>query len=205
MIITGMDEEEVRIRAELVSEVLTRNEVMVMDPSMLPPELAELVTTDPLKGSVGVKMNAVGAYKGAFQWQAGYISLDRIPDISRDYRKLIRKYWKTSDVKVSMEAALTGTDIQGPRPYARLGTVEFDYWWDQGNPESVKRAGVMIRKTTELLFKYGAIPIRNMFGFGELLMPRLGRYYDLVKQTRKAFDPANLMHPDVLPATDDYV
>jgi FAD/FMN-containing dehydrogenase len=205
MIVTGMDEEETRIRAELVNEVLARNEVMVMDASMLPPELAELVTTDPLKGSVGVKMNTVGAYKGAFQWQAGYISLDRIPAISQEYRKLIRKYWKTSDVKVSMEASLTGTDIQGPLPYARLGTVEFDYWWDQGNPESVKRASVMIRKTTELLFKYGAIPIRNMFGFGELLMPRLGVYHDQVKALRKAFDPANLMHPDVLPATDDYV
>ena len=44
-----------------------------------------------------------------------------------------------------------------------------------------------------------------MFGFGELLMPRLGVYYDLVKKMRKAFDPANLMHPDVIPATDDYV
>jgi hypothetical protein len=63
----------------------------------------------------------------------------------------------------------------------------------------------MIRKTTELLFRHGVIPIRNMFGFGELLMPRLGVYYDLVKKMRKAFDPANLMHPDVLPATDDYV
>jgi FAD/FMN-containing dehydrogenase len=205
MIVTGMDEEEVQIRAELVNEVLGQNEVMVMDTSVLPPEFAELVTTDPLKGSVGVKMNTVGAYKGAFQWQAGYINVDKIPAISKEYQKLIRKYWKTSDVKVSMEASLTGTDIQGPLPYARLGTVEFDYWWDQGNPESVKRAGVMIRKTTELLFKHGAIPIRNMFGFGELLMPRLGVYYELVKKMRTAFDPANLMHPDVLPATNDYV
>jgi hypothetical protein len=205
MIVTGMDEEETRIRSELVNEILTRNEVMVMDPSMIPPELLEVISTDPMKGSVGVKGNTVGAYKGAFQWQAGYISLHRIPAITEEYHKLIRKYWKTSDVNVSMEASLTGTDIQGPLPYARLGTVEFDYWWDQGNPESVKRASVMIRKTTELLFKYGAIPIRNMFGFGELLMPRLGVYYDQLKKMREAFDPANLMHPDVLPTTDDYV
>jgi FAD/FMN-containing dehydrogenase len=205
MIVTGLDEEQIQIRKELVQDVLARNEVMVMDPSMLPPELAELIYTDPLKASLGVKNNTVGAYKGAFQWQAGYISVGKIPAITAEYQKLIRKYWKTSDVKVSMEAALTGTDIQGPLPYARLGTVEFDYWWDQGNPESVKRASVMIRKTSELLFKYGAIPIRNMFGFGELLLPRLGAYHDLVKKMRRAFDPANLMHPDVIPATDDYV
>jgi hypothetical protein len=100
---------------------------------------------------------------------------------------------------------MTGTDIQGPLPYARMGTVEFDYWWDQGNPESVKRAGVMIRKTTELMFRHGVIPIRNMFGFGELLIPRLGVYSDILKSLRGVFDPANLMHPDVLPATEDYV
>ena len=205
IIVTGMDEEEIRVRTELLTEVLDRNEVMMMDLSLFPPEMSEWVTSEPAKSSVGVKTNTVGAYRGAFQWQAGYIRLDRVPEISREYRKLIRKYWKTSDVKVSMEASLTGTDIQGPLPYARMGTVEFDYWWDQGNPESVKRAGVMIRKTTELMLKFGVIPIRNMFGLGEMLIPRLGVYHDLLKQVRRAFDPANLMHPDVIPATDDYV
>ncbi len=205
MIVTGLDEEEVQIRTELVKEILDRLEILTMDPSMLPPELADMITTDPMKASVGVNGNTVGAYRGAFQWQAGYIELDKIPAISTEYRKLIRKYWKTSDVKISMEASLTGTDIQGPLPYARVGTVEFDYWWDQGNPESVKRASVMIRKTTELLFKYGAIPIRNMFGFGELLIPRLGVYHEILKRMRGTFDPANLMHPDVLPVTEDYV
>jgi hypothetical protein len=28
---------------------------------------------------------------------------------------------------------------------------------------------------------------------------------NILKDARKAFDPANLMHPDVLPVTDDYV
>ena len=176
-----------------------------MDPSMLPPELSEWISTDPLKASLGVKNNTVGTYKGAFQWQAGYVSVDRVPILTMEYKKLIRKYWKTSDVKVTMEASLTGAVIHGPFPYARVGMIEFDYWWDQGNPESVKRASVMIRKTTELLLDHGGLPTRNNFGFGEILMPRLGVYYDLVKKMRKAFDPANLMHPDVLPATDDYV
>jgi hypothetical protein len=205
LIVTGFDEEETQIRAELVEQVLARNEVMVMDPNMLPPELSEFIYTEPFKASLGVKNNTVGTHRGAFQWQAGYVSVDKVPLLTMEYKKLIKKYWKTSDVKVTMEASLTGTVIQGPIPYARLGTIEFDYWWDQGNPESVKRASVMIRKTTELLFEHGGIPIRNMFGFGELLLPRLGVYHDLVKQMRTAFDPANLMHPDVLPATDDYV
>ena len=152
-----------------------------------------------------MRHNTVGAFRGAFQWQAGYIRVEDVPAINVEYQKLIKKYWKTSDVKVSMEMALSGTDIQGPLPYARMGTVEFDYWWDQGNPESVKRATTLIRKTTELMFRYGIIPIRNMFGFGEMLLPRLNVYNDILKRIRHTFDPVNLMHPDVLPITDDYV
>jgi len=166
---------------------------------------AELITTDPTKMSVGVKGNFVGSYRGAFQWQAGYVRVEQVPQINEAYKKLVRKYWKTSDAKATIEASLTGTDIQGPLPYARVGTVEFDYWWDQGNPESVKRAAAMIRKTTEMMFRRGILPIRNMFGFGEMLLPRLEVYADILKKVRAAFDPANLMHPDVLPVTEDYV
>ena len=205
IVITGLDEEEIQIRLELVREILDRNDVLEMNLNMFGPEFSELATTEPLKSSVGVKNNTVGAYRGAFQWQAGYIKLEKIPEINQEYKKLIKKYWKTSDVNITLETSLTGTDIQGPLPYARLGTVEFDYWWDQGNPESVKRASIMIRKTTELMFRYGALPIRNMFGFGEILLPQLEVYTDILKQLRRAFDPANLMHPDVLPVTDDYV
>ncbi|MEW6443321.1 MAG: FAD-binding oxidoreductase [bacterium] len=205
MMVTGMDEEEIRIRADLVREIFSRHEVIELDVSMLPPEFADTFSTDPWKMSLGPKNANVGAYRGAFQWQAGYIQVDRVPEINQEYKKLIRKYWKTSDSRMTEETSLTGTDIQGPMPYARMGTIEFDYWWDQGNPESVKRASVMIRKTTELMFRHGVIPIRNMFGFGELLLPRLAVYEDLLKKVRAAFDPANLMHPDVLPATDDYV
>ncbi|MEW6441669.1 MAG: FAD-binding oxidoreductase [bacterium] len=205
IIVTGLDEEETRVRAELVREILERNGILEVDPNMFGPMFADLVTTDPTKMSVGIKGNFVGGYKGAFQWQAGYIRVEKVPEISEAYKKLIRKYWKTSDVKVTMETALTGTDIQGPLPYARVGTVEFDYWWDQGNPESVKRASTMIRKTTELMFRYGVLPIRNMFGFGEILLPQLEVYQDILKGVRGAFDPANLMHPDVLPVTGDYV
>jgi FAD/FMN-containing dehydrogenase len=205
MIITGMDEEEIRIRANLVREIFARHEVVELDLSMLPADFADMMSTDPMKASLGVKNATVGAYRGAFQWQAGYMQVDKVPEINQEYKKLIRKYWKTSDVKVTMETALTGTDIQGPLPFARVGTVEFDYWWDQGNPESVKRAALMIRKTSELMFRHGLIPIRNMFGFGELLLPQLRVYQDILKQVRHAFDPANLMHPDVLPITQDYV
>ncbi len=47
--------------------------------------------------------------------------------------------------------------------------------------------------------------LRNMFGAGEYHLPMWGKYFEILKQTKAAFDPANLMHPDVLPLPDDYV
>jgi FAD/FMN-containing dehydrogenase len=83
--------------------------------------------------------------------------------------------------------------------------LEYDFWWDPGNPEDVKRAALMIRKANELNAKHGAIPWRNMFGHGEIHLPRLGKYYELLKMTKKTLDPDNIMHPDIHPVTDDYV
>jgi hypothetical protein len=44
-----------------------------------------------------------------------------------------------------------------------------------------------------------------MFGSGEYYIPALGTYFTVLKKAKKAFDPANLMHPDVLPITEDYI
>jgi hypothetical protein len=48
-----------------------------------------------------------------------------------------------------------------------MGGVEVDFWWDQGNPEDVKRATTMMHKTPELLLELGGSLFHNMFGAGE--------------------------------------
>lgn len=203
LVANGFDEEEVGIKMDIVREILDRLDIVEMDLSILGEGLAN--STDATKMALGVATNTVGAYRGAFQWQAAWMKVGDLPEAWEQYKKLIRKYWKTSDPKISMKQSMTGTGIQGPLPYARCGTLEFDFWWDQGNPEDVKRASVMFRKSTEMLFDMGGIPIRNSFGYGELLIPRLGVYTEMLKDICGTFDPENLMHPDVLPVTDDYV
>ncbi len=205
IVVNGFDEEQVEIKMNVVRDILNRLELVEIDPTSFGEGMEAAASTDVTKMALGVENNFVGTYKGAFQWQAGWLKLEDCPKAWEEYKKLIQKYWKTSDPKISMKQSMTGTAIQGPLPYARCGTLEFDYWWDQGNPEEVKRATIMIRKTTELLFDFGGIPIRNMFGLGEMLIPRLGVYTELLKDMRRTFDPENLMHPDVLPVTDDYV
>ncbi len=205
IMISGRDPEELAIKRAIVEEVMGKHEMIIMDPNLLGPEVASMRSTAPLKKSLGVKENVVGTHKGAFQWTACIVKMEKIPAIALEYEQLVKKYWKTSDPGISVEHAMTGTDIQGPLQYGRVGSCEFDWWWDQGNPEEVKRATTMIHKTNKLMIKHGAPLFRNMFGAGEYYIPLLGTYYTVLRKAKKAFDPANLMHPDVLPLTDDYV
>jgi FAD/FMN-containing dehydrogenase len=207
-VVSGYDAEELEFKKEFVSEIYQKHGLMVIDPAMFGPEMAEAQSTDTTKMSLGIKDNTVGAHKGAFQWTACNLRMDKIPEFARRYDKLVQKYWKTSDPTVSVEHAMTGTDIQGPLPFARAGGIEVDFWWDQGNPEEVKRATTMMHKTQQLMLEFGGALFRNMFGSGEYHLPLWGKvseYLNILKDTRKAFDPANLMHPDVLPSTDDYI
>ncbi len=205
LMVSGFDAEEIEIKKEILKEILEKHGMFIMDPSMFGEEMAEMMSTDPLKMSLGIRDNFAGSYKGAFQWTAAQVKMDLLPEISKEYEKLVKKYWKTSDPAVMVEHAMTDTAVQGPLPYGRCGPCEFDYWWDQGNPEEVKRATNMIHKTNKLLLKFGGSLWRNMFGAGEYHLPLWGKYFEILKKTKAAFDPANLMHPDVLPLTEDYV
>ncbi len=206
ILVCGYDVKEKEIKREIVSEIVEKHELMVMDPAMFGSAVTDAeASTDAMKRSLGVRENFVGAYQGAFQWTACFMKLEKIPQYAVEYEALVKKYWKTSDPKIATEHAMTGTDIQGPLPFGRFSGVEIDFWWDQGNPESVKRAHVIMHKAHKLMLKHGGFLYRNMFGSGEYHLPLWGEYYDILKKTKQAFDPANLMHPDVLPLTDDYV
>jgi len=205
IMVSGYDAEELAIKKEILNEIMDKHDIFGIDVNMFGPDLAEMLSTEPLKMSLGVKDNFAGSYKGAFQWTAAQVKMDLLPAIAREYDRLVEKYWKTTDPSVSIEHAMTDTAVQGPLPYGRCGPCEFDYWWDQGNPEDVKRASQMIHKTNRLLLRFGGSLWRNMFGAGEYHLPLWGAYFEILKQTKRAFDPRNLMHPDVLPLTEDYL
>ena len=205
IMVSGYDAEELAIKKEILNQIMDKHDLFLIDVNMFGPDLAEMLSTEPLKKSLGVKDNFAGSYKGAFQWTAAQVKMDLLPEIAREYERLVTKYWKTTDPTVSIEHAMTDTAIQGPLPYGRCGPCEFDYWWDQGNPEDVKRASQMIHKTNRLLLRFGGGLWRNMFGAGEYALPLWGAYFEILKRTKRAFDPQNLMHPDVLPLTEDYL
>ncbi|MBW1990275.1 MAG: FAD-binding oxidoreductase [Deltaproteobacteria bacterium] len=158
-----------------------------------------------MRSRIGKDFGRVMGGKGSFQWTACNPKMEKIPETAAEYDLLLDKYWKPTDPNYPRKRTMAGTAIQGPYQFGRVGTLEYDYWWDPGNTETVKRATRMIQKATALNLKHKLPLWRNMYDSGEMHLPLLGTYWDLLKRAKRTFDPHNLMHPDVDPLTDDYI
>jgi len=85
------DKEELEIKKEIVSEIVQKHELMVMDPAMFGLEMGEATNTDSLKRSLGRRDNYLGTHQGAFQWTACFMKLEKIPQYAIEYDELIKK------------------------------------------------------------------------------------------------------------------
>lgn len=205
-IVTGDTEEETRIKAEMVEKAAESCGMYKVFLEMFVEAFGGQVSfaREP-RSRIGTDVGLVMGGKGSFQWMACCPKLEKIPAIAREYDHLLDKYWKPTDPEFTRARTMAGTAIQGPFQFGRMGTLEFDYWWDPGNVESVKRATRMIEKAVDLDLKHGAPLWRNMYNHGEKHIPKLGVYTSLLYKTKREFDPDNLMHPDIIPCTDDYI
>jgi hypothetical protein len=224
-LVGGDTEEEVEIKYEILQEIMEQSGMMQMDVQMLLAgfgggainELLGKLGVELKEGEdLGMAMNRVfnkfsapvGAImhggRGSFQFIACMPKLEKIPEIARDFYRVVEKYW-LPDPTLSRKRLMTGTVVQGPFPFARCGTLENDFYWDPGNPEVIKKATEMYRKVTEVNARHGAMQFRHMNNGGEIELPLLGTYYEVLKETKRLFDPDNLMHPDIDPVTEDYV
>ena len=193
---SGLDEKQIEIKAKRFEQIVEKNGLTMIDPMTL--GMTDITTNDSMKRSLGARGNKITAFKGAFQWLACYLKVETIPEIDQQWKQLIAKYWKPADPKFSIEMAMSGCDVQGPLPFARGGTCEFDWWWDHGNPDAIKQAAKIVRKAAELQLDHGGLFIRNMHDLGEMQFARWGVYTEIYKRFRKVMDPADLMHPGVI-------
>lgn len=196
LILAGLTSEELEIKEQITLELAQACGLTPADIDMLASMIGINMHKDMFKKIY--QAGKVMKPKGSFQWIAGYYRLDRVPELMKDYKDIVVRYWKPSDPRITYELAMSGTHMQGPLQFGRATTIEFDFWWDPGNPEDVKRAIVTLRQMGEMMMRHGVIFAKNLVGTYELL-PRLGVYYDLVCRAKAMMDPLNIMHPDVMP------
>jgi FAD/FMN-containing dehydrogenase len=197
ILLQAYNSQELEIKEEIVKEIIEGNGMFFMDAAAL--NMQDMVNSDTFKKGYGVLGNRVAAYRGAFQWIASFVKLEKLPELWKEYKELRAKYWTPPDPRVYREMTLAGMAMQGPLQFTRCATIEFDWWWDHSNPDSIKRASIFVRKTAELLADRGAPLFRNMHGVGEIHLPRHKVYFDLLKDLKKTIDPAGIMHPNIHP------
>ena len=83
--------------------------------------------------------------------------------------------------------------------------LKFDFYYDQGNPDEVKRASVVYNKLQQMGMDAGAVGVKPGCRTYDLQMPRLGTYFEICKRLKKIMDPNGIMSPDTMPVMDDYL
>ncbi len=210
-VLTGLDAEELEIKKRHLDEQLEASGKFVEMP-----EIAKELFFETL-GKTEEEVNRlllkrcytgpgrVGRWRGSFQWMAYVVKLEKLAELDARYKAIVNRYWVSPDYYGSPVATTTDTALQGPYQYGRTVMLEYDFYYDQGNPEEVKRAGMVYEKLHRMMLDSGAINCKVVSRSLELQMPRLGTYYNLCKLLKKVMDPVGIMSPDAMPLMEDYV
>jgi FAD/FMN-containing dehydrogenase len=210
-VLTGLDEEEIEIKKRHLGAQLKANGKFVEVPESEKKLLFETMNmTEEEANRVFFKrcytaVGRVGRWKGSFQWTTHAVKMEKIAELEKKYRAIMNRYWISPDYYGSSLATTTDTALQGPYQYGRTVMLEFDFYYDQGNPDEVKRANVVVEKLHRMMLDSGTIALKVGQRTLELQIPRLGTYFDLCKRLKRTFDPNGIMSPDTMPIMDDYL
>ncbi len=210
-VVTGLDEEEMEIKrrhfeeqreahGKFVPMADEENQVFLEMMNLTEEEVERLL----LKRCVTLA-GRVGRWKGSFQWTTHMVKMEKMAAMEKKYRAIMNRYWISPDYYGSPVATPTDTALQGPNQYGRTVMLEFDFYYDQGNPDEVKRAFVVYDKLQRMGLDAGALGVKPGCRTYELQMPRLGTYFEICKRLKKAMDPNGIMGPDTMPVMEDYL
>ncbi|MEW6441460.1 MAG: FAD-binding oxidoreductase [bacterium] len=210
-VLTGLDEEEIEIKkrhfdaqleasGRFVEMPASEMEVFLQTMNMTEDQIERLL----LKRCLTLP-GRVSRWKGSFQWTTHMVKLEKMAEMEKKYRALMNRYWISPDYYGSSLATTTDTALQGPYPYGRVVMLEFDIYYDQGNPDEVKRAAVVYEKLQRMGLDSGTIGVKPGCRTLDLQMPRLGTYFEICKRLKKAMDPNGIMSPDTMPIMADYL
>jgi len=208
-VLTGLEEEEIAIKKKRLDEILEANGKFVEMPDFAKELFFETMgKTEEEINRYLVKRcytgpGRVGRWKGSFQWMAYVVKMEKVPELEKKYRAIVNRYWIPTDYYGSPLATTTETALQGPYQYGRTVMLEYDFFYDQGNPEEVKRAAVVYEKLHRMMIDSGAISCKVVSRALELQMPKLGTYFRICKKLKKTMDPNGIFSPDTMPILED--
>jgi len=82
-----------------------------------------------------------------------------------------------------------------PIEHNRACQLEFNFFYDPGNPMEIERVRSLYRNTAIALLKEGALFTRPYGELAPLIYERAAGYTMVLKRVKKIFDPNNIMNP----------
>ncbi len=141
-------------------------------------------------------------WRGTFNFMGYAVKLDKVPELERIHRRLMKKHFAPADPAFSYKSVPCGISIQGPMQMGRMCALEFDYYIDPGHPDEMLRFRDMVHKLGEEFARRGVI-----LGKGALIheyqLKYMETYRDLVRKTKKMMDPKLVLAPGKIPLWDD--
>jgi len=209
-VLTGLDEEEIEIKKKHLDRLLETSGKFTEMPEIAKELFFEAMGMDEKEANRLLLKRMytaarVGWWRGSFQWMAYTVKMEKMAELNRKFKAITNRYWVSPDYYGSPVATTTETALQGPFQYGRCVMLEFDFYWDPGNPEEVKRGTVVYEKLHRMMIESGAINCKVVSRSLELQMPRLGEYFDICKRLKKHMDPKGIMSPDTMPIMEDYI
>lgn len=208
--IVGISEEELRLKEERVHQIVEEVGDLYVIPDFVKEQLfsaQDLTEAEALRVMTKRMWRGGRAmrWRGSFQWMAFPVKFEHIPDLERRFRRIVDRLWVPTDPKQDYNEVPFAVSLQGPFQLARFVAFEFDFFVDHGNPDEMKRFTRLFIACLRMMINAGAMVGRNVAFSHELQMPRLGTYAELVKSLKQTLDPGNLMSPDVMPLTEDFL
>ena len=139
---------------------------------------------------------------GSFQVVWFNTSLERVPELHKNYQRLCQKQFGDTDYR-NWDKPFPPTEVTvytQPLEFGRSVMLELDFFISMNDSESVKRGLAFGYDAINMVLDDGGLFDRpyggsGSFSFGTLQTPRLGIYADILAELKFDIDPRNIMAP----------
>lgn len=205
--LTGLDSEELEIKEKRLKEIVEGVEgIDFLHPASIDLFYRAMEIDEEEFNRVMFKRVYKGSraqrWKGCFNFIAYAVKFEKIPELERLHRRLVKKYFAPADPEVSFNTIPFGVSLQGPMQMGRMCALEFDYYTDPGNPDEVKRLSLMLNKVGEEFAGRGVMCGRGP-GQHEYQLKYMDSFMDLLRRTKKMMDPDLVLSPGNFPLWED--
>ncbi|MHA1268966.1 MAG: FAD-binding oxidoreductase [Candidatus Helarchaeota archaeon] len=177
------------------------NNIMLSDEKMI--QFFNKILNMPLALRIIIESVRIQRIRGSFFINWFNTKLDHCGKIVKEFKRITTKNLRSlvPEHRISIKKFpddLVTVYIQ-PLEFARSVMLECDFFPDQADPENIKKSLTNAKEVIEMTLKNGGFYDRPYgginSGFGATQTPRLGTYYELLKELKQLLDPNNILNP----------